>query len=146
MPKDLLCPKHKIPLSLGERRISFANSFHDVRIGICPKCTTLYINQQLMSCSNITISGQKYEYLPEFSRINALPTKKAAVNSTIQEKAPQRMDDIEHFFLEAEKDTLMQEEVEQLKTSKEALQKQFDAEHRKRIETENQYSTSLQGL
>lgn len=127
MAKIPLCPKHKSQLSLSEKTLEFAGFSHSVCVGTCPKCSAKYISQQLMSCSTISIEGQKYEYLASLPKASKSSSHHLVISSTAKEKTAQQMDDIEQYFLNAEKDIVQQETIDSLTAENKALRAQLES-------------------
>lgn len=124
--KTPLCPKHKIPVMLGNTTINVAGTEYHLCIATCQNCTVKYVNQQIMGCAKITVSGQKYEYLPGLPESSGTQHYHTTYStSSANEKKPKGMEDIEAFFLKAEKNIQQQDERDSLKKQNEDLQQQL---------------------
>ena len=146
MAKQIICPKHKEPLAISSKSISFADSSYTVCIGSCPKCSVQYISKHLIPGSGVTIDGQKYVYLSELPSAADVFPKQPNAKEKGSEKKPQNMDDIENYFLAAEKEIQQQEEHDQLVEQNRLLLQQLTRIRRRLTEVESQHQKQISDL
>lgn len=140
MEKKLLCPKHKTELALSNERLEFAESFYNVCIGNCPKCSVRYINRQIMGCAKITVSNQKYEYL------SGLPNQvERHDQQRTAEARPNNMRDVESYFLNAEID-LIRDDATRLQRENTALQEKVKELNRVILSIDQKYKGQIESL
>ena len=143
--KTILCPKHKIPMTVSNQTLEFAGSQFSVCVGECIKCATRYMGQQIMSCAKVTVNGYMYEYYAGLPAHATEAQKSVNTNSPAPNAAKQsdQIADIERYFMAAEKEMLEQEKLNNLTAENAALQEQVKELKKKLSEQEKQHHDLL---
>lgn len=63
---EIRCPKHNMPLEISKTEMDLLNDRYYVVQGKCPKCSTVYLNRQLIG-DRISYGGVSYEILPSLA-------------------------------------------------------------------------------